>query len=122
MIIDFISQLPRFSSRLKVTSVHNVLPVLYMLLFIPAVVNAQVSTTSLANYKRPHDIGKTKNISGNDQQFIIITKKTQDRLSVKSGRTWRYHSTPAQLVVDIDSKTNTDKKIIGIRSNYKAQH
>lgn len=121
MIIDFNSRLPRFAKRLtKIIGVGKVLQVLCLLLNIASFVNAQVSTNARANYKRPYDVEKNRNVPGNEGQFIVTTS-AQDRRIAKDGCTWRYHSTPAELIIAIDSKIKTGKKPPGLRPNYKAQ-
>lgn len=123
MITDFISHRLWLASRLtQISGVRKALIMLYLILFMAVSVNAQVgiNASPSANYKRPYDIEKNSNISGNEGQ-VIIAKSLRDKHSGE-GSIWRYHTNPARIIITIDSKSKNEKKMQTIRSNYKAQH
>lgn len=112
---------PQFSA-LAVNCGIKAIFALLVLFFSSPSLNAQFSVTTMAvpNYKRPFGTIKNKAFLTRETSFTI--KEIQKPALVNVASTWRYHITPALLIISVDSKNKMEINLLMIKSNYKVQH
>ena len=108
------------NQKIRCSSVKTLMLCLSILFFSSFKAQFNANSTASINYKRPHDIGRTRRIS-NGAGILVCTKNSHTGRHTGSGNVWRYNPAPASLVITVYSKNSPVINPLISPANYKAQ-